>query len=133
METNELVATMPFAEASGVVVASASPEEVRGSMPWAAERCTIGGLMHGGALMLLADSVGAICAFLNLPEGAGTSTIESKTNLFRGVRGGVVHAVSQPLHVGRSTIAVKTELRDDQDRLVALTIQTQAVIGQKSG
>jgi 1,4-dihydroxy-2-naphthoyl-CoA hydrolase len=128
VNTEQLVATMPFAEANGVEVQSASPDEVRGTMGWAAERCTIGGLLHGGALMMLADSLGAICAFLNLPEGASTSTIESKTNLFRGVRAGTVHAVSRPLHVGRTTIAVQTELRDDEDRLVALTIQTQAVL-----
>jgi 1,4-dihydroxy-2-naphthoyl-CoA hydrolase len=128
MDGGQLVASMPFAQGSGVEVDSATPEEVRGSMPWAAERCTIGGLLHGGALMLLADSVGAICAFLNLPEGAGTSTIESKTNLFRGVREGTVHAVSRPLHVGRTTIAVQTALHDGQGRLVALTIQTQAVL-----
>ncbi|MFP3907206.1 MAG: PaaI family thioesterase [Acidimicrobiales bacterium] len=119
---------MPFAEASGVEVESATADEVRGSMPWAAERCTIGGLLHGGALMLLADSVGAICAFLNLPEGASTSTIESKTNFFRGVREGRVHAVSTPLHVGRATIAVQTDVRDDQGRRVALVTQTQAVL-----
>lgn len=128
METDALVATMPFAEASGVEVESATADEVRGSMPWAAERCTIGGLLHGGALMLLADSVGAICAFLNLPEGASTSTIESKTNFFRGVREGRVHAVSTPLHVGRATIAVQTDVRDDQGRRVALVTQTQAVL-----
>jgi 1,4-dihydroxy-2-naphthoyl-CoA hydrolase len=128
VETSQLVATMPFAEANGIEVQAAEPGEVRGTMAWAAERCTVGGLLHGGALMLLADSVGAICAFLNLPEGAATSTIESKTNLFRGVRQGTVHAVARPLHVGRTTIAVHTELRDDQDRLVALTIQTQAVV-----
>jgi 1,4-dihydroxy-2-naphthoyl-CoA hydrolase len=128
VETSQLVGTMPFAEANGIEVHAAAPEEVRGTMPWSAGRCTIGGLLHGGALMLMADSLGAICAFLNLPEGAGTSTIESKTNLFRGVREGVVHGVSRPLHVGRSTIAVQTELRDDQDRLVAVTIQTQAVL-----
>lgn len=128
MDVTQLVATMPFAEANSIEVQTATPDEVRGTMPWAAERCTIGGLLHGGALMLLADSLGAICAFLNLPDGAGTSTIESKSNLFRGVREGVVHGVSRPLHVGRTTIAVQTELRDDQDRLVAMTIQTQAVL-----
>lgn len=128
MDTTQLVATMPFAEGNGIAVLEATPAEVRGTMPWAAERCTIGGLLHGGALMLLADSLGAICAFLNLPEGASTSTIESKTNLFRGVREGTVRGVSRPLHVGRTTIAVQTELHDDRDRLVALTIQTQAVL-----
>lgn len=123
-----MVALMPYAEASGIEVQVATPQEVTGSMAWAPERCTIGGLLHGGALMTLADSIGAICAFLNLPEGASTSTLESKTNLFRGVREGSVRATSRPLHVGRTTIAVQTELRDHQDRLVAVAIQTQAVL-----
>ncbi|HYZ00256.1 MAG TPA: PaaI family thioesterase, partial [Candidatus Binatia bacterium] len=68
------------------------------------------------------------CAFLNLPEVAGTATIESKTNFFRAVRQGYVHAVARPLHVGRSTITVQTSLRDDQDQLIAQTTQTQAVL-----
>ena len=73
--------------------------------------------------------VGAVSAFLNLPEGATTSTIESKTNFFRGVReGGVVHAVSRPLHVGRTTIVVQTDLTDDRGKRVAQVTQTQAVI-----
>ena len=66
-------------------------------------------LLHGGAVMTLADSVGAVCAFLNLPEGASTSTIESKTNFFRGVRDGEVVATARPLHVGRTTIVVQTD------------------------
>jgi 1,4-dihydroxy-2-naphthoyl-CoA hydrolase len=128
VDPSQMVAMMPFAEANGIEVSAAAPDEVVGTMPWAPERCTVGGLMHGGALMLLADSIGAICAFLNLPEGASTSTIQSATNLFRGVREGTVHATSRPLHVGRTTIAVQTELRDDQGRLVALTTQSQAVL-----
>ena len=100
---------MPFAESLGVEVASASRDEVRGRLAWEPERCTAGGVLHGGALMSLADSVGAICAFLNLPEGATTATIESKTNFFRGVREGHVDAVAKPLHVGRTSIVVQTE------------------------
>jgi uncharacterized protein (TIGR00369 family) len=65
---------------------------------------------------------------LNLPEGASTSTIESKTNLFRGVRSGTIKGAATPLHVGRSTIAVQTDVRDDEGRRVALVIQTQAVL-----
>ena len=84
--------------------------------------------MHGGALMALADSVGALCAVLNLPEGASTSTIESKTNFFRGVRAGYVTAVATPLHVGRTTIVVETDLFDDDGRRVARVTQTQAVL-----
>jgi uncharacterized protein (TIGR00369 family) len=75
--------------------------------------------------------VGALCAVANLPKGAGTSTIESKTNFFRAVRGGVVTATCQPLHVGRSTIVVQTNLRDDHGKRVAQVTQTQAVLGKK--
>jgi uncharacterized protein (TIGR00369 family) len=78
--------------------------------------------------MTLADSVGAICAFLTLPEGATTATVESKTNFFRAVRGGSMVATAQPVHVGRTLITVQTTIRDDQDRLVAQTTQTQAVL-----
>jgi uncharacterized protein (TIGR00369 family) len=78
--------------------------------------------------MALADSLGAICAFLNLPAGASTSTIESKTNFFRAVRSGHVTAVTTPVHLGRTTIVVQTDLRDADDRRVALVIQTQAVL-----
>jgi uncharacterized protein (TIGR00369 family) len=124
----DLVAMMPFAEALGIEVASASSDEVRGRLAWAPERCTAGGVLHGGALISLADSVGAICAFLNLPEGANTATIESKTNFFRGVREGHVDAVSKPLHVGRTSIVVQTELQDANGKPVALVIQTQAVL-----
>jgi len=125
---SELVAQMPFAAALGVRIDQASNDEVRGRLDWTAERCTAGGVMHGGALMTLADSLGAICAYLNLPEGASTATIESKTNFFRGVREGHVDGVSRPLHVGRSSIVVQTELADAGGRPVAVVIQTQAVL-----
>lgn len=128
MDLDELVATMPHAVALGVTLSEADAARVAGSVAWTPERCTIGGLMHGGVLMAFADSLGAVCAYLNLPPGAGTSTIESKTNLFRGVRQGGVTGVSTPLHVGRTTIVVQTEVRDDADKLVSLTIQTQAVL-----
>jgi uncharacterized protein (TIGR00369 family) len=78
--------------------------------------------------MAMADTTGAVCAFLNLPEGAGTSTIESKTNFFRAVREGSVTAVTTPLHVGRTTIVVQTEVRNEAGKLVSLTTQTQAVL-----
>ena len=79
-------------------------------------------------MMAMADSVGAICAFMNLPSGATTSTIESKTNFFRGVREGLVHSTTRPLHVGRTTIVVQTDLTDDRGKRVAQVTQTQAVI-----
>jgi 1,4-dihydroxy-2-naphthoyl-CoA hydrolase len=128
MDLDALLASMPFSVGLGMRLLAATPEEVRGELAWAPERCTSGGLLHGGALMGLADGLGGVCAFLNLPEGAGTSTIESKTNFFRGVRKGVVTATTRPVHVGRTTIVVQTESRDDRDKLVALTLQTQAVL-----
>ena len=125
-----LLSSMPFSTAVGMEIETATAEEVTGRLAWSADRCTIGGALHGGALMSLADSLGAICAYLNLPEGAsGTSTIESKTNFFRGVREGYVAATSRPLHVGRTTIVVQTDLVDGTSgKRVAQVTQTQAVI-----
>jgi uncharacterized protein (TIGR00369 family) len=78
--------------------------------------------------MALADSAGAVAAFLNLPDGADTATIESKTNFFRAVRDGTVEAVSRVLHAGTSTIVVETEVTRADGKLVAKTTQTQAVL-----
>ena len=130
MTPDELLASMPFSLAIGAEIETATADEVTGRLAWSAERCTIGGALHGGALMALADSLGAICAFLNLPDGAtGTSTIESKTNFFRGVREGHVAATSRPLHVGRTTIVVQTDLVDGTSgKAVAQVTQTQAVL-----
>jgi 1,4-dihydroxy-2-naphthoyl-CoA hydrolase len=128
MNAGELREAMPFATSIGVEITSAAPEDVHGRLEWSPERCTADGVLHGGALMSLADALGAVCAFLNLPAGATTSTIESKTNFFRAVRDGSVEGVARPLHVGRTTIVVQTDLRDDQGRRVALTTQTQAVL-----
>jgi 1,4-dihydroxy-2-naphthoyl-CoA hydrolase len=125
---HDVLAAVPFAGQLGVELAAATPEEVRGTMPWRAELCTVDGVLHGGALMSFADTLGAVCAFLNLPEGATTTTVESKTNFFRAVRGGGVSGVTRPLHAGRRFIVVQTDLRDDEQRLVAQTTQTQAVL-----
>jgi 1,4-dihydroxy-2-naphthoyl-CoA hydrolase len=121
--------SMPFAETLGLEVLAASPEEVQARMAWEERLCTAGGILHGGALMSLADAAGAYCAFLNLPEGSsGTATIESKTNFFRAVRDGHVDATSRPLHVGRTTIVVETDLHDADGKHVARVTQTQAVL-----
>lgn len=124
----QIAATIPYTAALGIAVEEATPELARGSLAWSPERCTGGGVMHGGAIMSLADTIGAICAFLNLPPGANTATVESATNFFRSVRSGTLHATARRLHVGRSFIAVRTELTDDEGRLVGQTTQTQAVI-----
>ena len=121
---NELV---PFAAALGMELLEATPELVVSRLQWTAERCTVGGVMHGGALMALADNGGGVCAFLNLPEGAvGTATIESKTNFLRAVREGAVTASSRPLHLGRTMVVIETELVRDDGKLAAKVTQTQA-------
>ena len=126
----DVAAVAPFAGLLGLEVTSAEAEEVRGTLAWAKERCTAGGILHGGALMGFADTLGGLSAFLNLPEGATTATIESKTNFFRAVRSGTVSGITRPLHVGRSFIVVQTDLTDDEGRRVAQVTQTQAVLTQ---
>ena len=132
MELEQFAGMMPLTVTLGIEAVSGSKDEVRMRMPWRPEICTTAGIVHGGALMALADSAGAACAVLNLPEGAATTTIESKTNFLRAVREGVVTAVSRPLHAGRTVIVVQTDLLDGEGRRVAQTTQTQAVLAPRS-
>jgi len=118
---------MPLGATLGIRT-SGSPDEVEATLEWAPGLCTAAGVLHGGVLMALADSAGGVCAFLNLPPGATTATIESKTNFFGAVREGAVRARSRPLHRGRTTIVVETDLFDSSDRHVARTTQTQAIL-----
>lgn len=128
--TDFMHAAMPFTTELGIEVQSAAKDEVRLRVDWTPQRCTAGGVLHGGLLMAVADTAGAWCAFLHVPEGASTTTVESKTNFLRGVREGHVEAVARPLHVGRSFIVVDTELFDATGRLVARVTQTQAILQQ---
>jgi 1,4-dihydroxy-2-naphthoyl-CoA hydrolase len=123
----ELLEVMPFAVALGIELDAASAAEVRGHLAWSPERCTAGGILHGGVLMALADSLGGICAHLNLPLGARTATISSSSVFLRGIQAGVVTAVARPLHAGRAMIVVQTNLTDDAGNLAAQVTQTQAV------
>jgi uncharacterized protein (TIGR00369 family) len=123
----ELANSIPFAAVVGIEIVEATDDVVRAKLQWTPERCTAGGVMHGGALMALADNCGGLCAFLNLPEGArGTATIESKTNFLRAVRGGSVTATTRPLHLGRTLMVLETELVRDDGKLAAKVTQTQA-------
>lgn len=119
---------IPLAGTLGIELESVGKDEVRGRMPWRADLCTTATVLHGGVLMAFADTLGAVCASQHLPEGALTTTIESKTNFLRAVTEGNVIGVSKPVHTGRRTIVVQTELRNDAGKLVALVTQTQAVI-----
>jgi uncharacterized protein (TIGR00369 family) len=104
------------------------PEEVDATLEWAPGLCTAAGVLHGGVLMALADSAGGVCAFLNLPAGATTATIESKTNFLGAVREGTITARARPLHVGKRTIVIETDVLDSSGRRVARTTQTQAAL-----
>ena len=126
--TDTMRQAMPFLELLGVEVVANTKDEVRLKMAWRPEVCTTAGVMHGGAIMSLADTAGAMCAFLNLPEGAGTTTIESKTNFLRAVREGAIEAVCHPLHAGRTIVVVETDVFDDAGKRVARVTQTQAVL-----
>jgi 1,4-dihydroxy-2-naphthoyl-CoA hydrolase len=117
---------IPFAAELGIELLEAGPELVRGRLEWTPRRTTTADVMHGGAIMALADTCGGVCAFLNLPEGAtGTATIESKTNFLRAVRGGAVTAATRPLHEGRTIIVLETEVAREDGKLAAKVIQTQ--------
>jgi uncharacterized protein (TIGR00369 family) len=89
---------------------------------------TAGGALHGGTLMAFADTVGAVATVLNLPPGAGTTTIESKTNFLAAGRTGVVRAEATPLHRGKRTMVWQTRITDETGRLLSLTVQTQMVL-----
>ena len=126
-ELDAMVALMPFAQHLGLTVEEAGPDKVIARLAWAPQLCTSGGVMHGGVLMSLADSAGALVTILGLPEGATTATITSTSQLFRPVTGGTVRAVAVPLHRGRTTVTAQSSLYDSADRLVAQTTQIQAV------
>ena len=133
LTTEALREIMPLCGHLEMNLLRASPDEVVGSMEWAESTTTMGGAMHGGALMSLTDSIGGIVAFLNLPEGAHTSTISSSTVFLRGVREGTVTATGRLVHKGRTTIVAETELTDAQGRPVARTTQTQSVLMPRTG
>ena len=128
LDPSTLTATMPFAVQSGVTITEADRERVVGHVDWSEERCTIGGLLHGGALMTLADSLGAVAAFLHLPEGAGTATVSSNTSLTRGLREGRATGTASVINAGRRFITVRTDVVDDDGRLLTTTTQVQAVL-----
>ncbi len=134
--TGLIHATMPLCKTLGMKAVAFDRDTVVLELDWAEGLCTSNAMLHGGAVMALADSAGGGCAFLNLPEGAvGTSTIESKTNFLGAVTEGTVRATATPLHRGSTTIVIETEVRNrvgDKERLVAKVTQTQAVLRPRS-
>jgi uncharacterized protein (TIGR00369 family) len=125
-----LAMKMPFAELKGVKFTQAERDRVVARMLVRPDLCTLNHMAHGGALMALADSVGAAATFINLPEGAkGTTTIESKTNFIgAATEGATLIATATPVHRGRRTQVWQTRLESEDGKLVALVTQTQMVL-----
>ena len=126
-DLDALIALMPFAGHLGLVLDEADASRVIIRLDWAPHLCTTGGVLHGGVLMSLADTAGALVAFLGLPEGKTTATITSTSHMFRPVSAGMVRAVAVPVHRGRTTVTAETSVFDAEDRLVAQTVQVQAI------
>jgi 1,4-dihydroxy-2-naphthoyl-CoA hydrolase len=112
----------------GIEFVELTPERVLATLAIRDDLRTVGGALHGGTLMAFADTVGAVATVLNLPGGAGTTTLESKTNFFAAGRSGTVRAETTPLHRGKRTMVWQTRVTDESGRLLSMTIQTQMVL-----
>jgi 1,4-dihydroxy-2-naphthoyl-CoA hydrolase len=124
---------LPFAELLGVRYTSASKERVTAELLVREDLCTRPAVLHGGAIMAFADTLGAAATILNLPEGAWTTTIESKTNFVAPAPvGTTVRGETTPIHRGRRSMVWQTHVQTAEGRLVAMVIQTQMVLEQRS-
>ena len=132
MTIETAIAQPTFSKFLGIKIIEITPQRVRAELPVLEDFRNRGGVMHGGALMAFADSLGGTTANANLAEGQRTTTIESKTNFFAGIPiGEVAHAECMPLHVGRSTIVLQTRITRTDGRLAAIVTQTQMVLAAK--
>jgi uncharacterized protein (TIGR00369 family) len=123
------IAALPFAALMGLEVTHAASDRVEGRMVVRPDLCTAGGVLHGGAAMALADSLGAVGAFLSTPAGLRTTTLESKTNFIGSAKAGTtVSAVSTPLHIGRRSSVWTTRVEGEGGKLVAVVTQTQMTV-----
>jgi len=123
------IPSLPFAELMGVEVVEASKELVVGRLTVRENLCTAGHILHGGAYMAFADTLGAVAGFLNLAPGARTTTLESKTNFLGGAKlGETITGESTPLHIGRRSSVWQTRITSAEGRLLALVIQTQMTL-----
>jgi uncharacterized protein (TIGR00369 family) len=119
----------PFADYLGIKITHISPERVTGELAVRGELATMPEIIHGGAIMALADNIGAVATVANLPDGAHTTTIESKTNFFAAIPvGDTARAECTPLHRGRTTMVWQTKITRNDGRLCAIVTQTQLVL-----
>ena len=122
-----------FAKFLGIKITHLSPQRITAELPMREDLNNRHGIMHGGAIMALADNLGGTCATANLPPGHGTTTIESKTNFFAPVPlGDTARAECMPLHVGKSTIVLQTRITRNDGKLCAIITQTQMVMRPKA-
>jgi uncharacterized protein (TIGR00369 family) len=127
--SGQVLARQPFPSLMGVEILEATKERVKARLLVRADLCTSGHILHGGAIMAFADTLGATGAFLNLPEGAGTTTMESKTNFIGSAKEGTtVEAEATPVHVGRRSSVWQTRITREDGKLVAIVTQTQMVL-----
>lgn len=119
----------PFARMIGVKMTLVTKERLEAELLVTPDHCTIPATMHGGAMMAFADNMGGCGAFLNMPEGMMTTTVESKTNFLRPVPvGQKALAVTEPVHIGKSLQVWKTEIRRDDGKVAAIVTQTQMIL-----
>jgi 1,4-dihydroxy-2-naphthoyl-CoA hydrolase len=124
---------MPFAKLMGVTIIEARAEGVIAELFVREDLCTSNSILHGGAVMAFADSVGAVATFLNLPPGANTTTIESKTNFVAALRAGeTARAECSPVHIGRTTMVWQTRILRPNGKLCAIVTQTQMILHPQS-
>jgi uncharacterized protein (TIGR00369 family) len=130
MALNEqFLARQPFPSLMGVEILHAAKDGVKARLTVRPDLCTSGHILHGGAIMAFADTLGATGAALNLAEGAGTTTIESKTNFIGAAKEGTtVIAESSPVHIGRRSSVWQTRITREDGKLVAIVTQTQLVL-----
>ena len=121
----------PFTQLLGVNVLHRSPERSEAELIVREELCNRRGVLHGGAVMALGDTLGGMTAIMSLPDGGRTATIESKTNFFAAVpKGDTAHAVCIPLHRGRTTMVLETRITRGDGKLAAIVTQTQLIFGK---
>lgn len=119
----------PFAKMIGVKMTLVTKDRLEAELVVTPQHCTIPATMHGGAMMAFADNMGGCGAFLNMPDGMMTTTVESKTNFLRPVPvGQKAIAVTEPVHIGRSLQVWKTEIRREDGKIAAIVTQTQMIL-----
>jgi uncharacterized protein (TIGR00369 family) len=129
MDTNITAESLPFAKLMGVEITSATRDRVTAELLVRDDLCTRPAVLHGGAAMAFADTLGAVGTLLNLPDGAGTTTIESKTNFISAApAGSTVIGECTPIHRGKRTMVWQTRISTRENRLVAIVTQTQLVL-----